>query len=84
VFRQNTHELRANIATAQQIIYDDGYMVNSHVLDPFLKEGSYVPTEVSCSMCFMSISKGEQNAFAHIPGCHHSWEGQYHLSIQKA
>jgi hypothetical protein len=64
--RQNTHELRANIATARQIIYDDGYMVNSRVLDPFLKEGSYVATKVSCSMCFMSISKCEQNAFAYI------------------
>jgi hypothetical protein len=38
--------LRDNIATARKIIYKDGYAVNSHVLDPYLKRGSYAATEV--------------------------------------
>ena len=42
--------LWADIATSQKIIYKDGYAVNSHILDAYLKHGSYVATEV-CEPC---------------------------------
>ncbi|KIJ23071.1 hypothetical protein M422DRAFT_276426 [Sphaerobolus stellatus SS14] len=40
-----SHELAYDISSAQRIIYEDGYVVNSKVMDGILKEQSYVPTE---------------------------------------
>jgi hypothetical protein len=46
-YREASEHLRQRIQIARKIIYKDGYVVNSTVLDPFLKEGSYVTTDVS-------------------------------------
>lgn len=51
--RQPTHELIFSINAARKTIYEDGYAVNSTVVDSLLKKYSYVPTEVSDTVPWM-------------------------------
>lgn len=45
--RADTLERRRKIAIARGLIYEKGYAINSDKVQFFLREGSWVPTEVS-------------------------------------